>query len=139
MSEAEWFATDQDLPATAEDIERELHDGWLDFSSIAHVGDSVTIAGYREQPIPGRWFRVGRFPVALSFVGVSRIDVHDPDGLGGIGVGDVKAEGGSMTLTSCFSGHLEVVGEELAATLKLSGVPSLERRWFRRRWEPSTR
>lgn len=138
MPDQEWFATDRDLPATADDIERELHDAWLEFSSITHDGDAVTITGYREQPIRGRRLTRGRFPVVLSFSGVARIDIHDPDGLGGIGVGDVVAENGSMTLTSCFSGHLAVGGEHVTATLKLSGVPAVERRWLRRRWEPIT-
>ena len=134
-----WFATDQEQSATAEDIDRELHDAWLDFDSVIQRGNSMTIEGYREWPVQGRWLRVGRYPVVLSFNGVSRIDMHDPHGLGGIDVCGVESQRGKVTLTSCYIGHLSVSGDQLAATVTLSGTPSVERRWLRRRWEPTER
>ena len=132
-----WFPSDQELSATAEDVDRELHDAWLDFSTVTRAGESVTIEGHRERPMPGGRFRVGRYPVVLTVTGAARIDTHDPDGLGGIAVCDVTMENGSMTLTSCSVGHLSVIGEHMAATITLSGTPSAERRRLSRRWVPT--
>jgi hypothetical protein len=133
-----WFATDQELPATVEDLDRELHDEWLDFATLTRDGVSATISGHRERPVGGGWFRVGRYPVVLTFNGVAEIEMNDPDHLGGIAVCDVTTARGSMTLSSCFVGHLRVTGHQLAVTITLSGTPDATRRRFSRRWQSST-
>lgn len=133
-----WFATDQELPATADDLDRELHDEWLDFATLTRDGASATISGHREGPAGAGWFRVSRYPVVITFYGVTEIEMNDPDHLGGIAVCDVTTDNDAMTLSSCLVGHLRVTGSQLTATITLSGTPDATRRRLSRRWQPFT-
>lgn len=136
VSETEWFATDRPVEATPADIERELHDAWLDFDSIGMSAGSVRIRGHRERPVTGRWFTTGRYPVELAVTGGESVNCDDPDGLGGVGVGDVFADDRGMTITSCYVGSLTILGTQLSATLVLGGRPASVRRWPLGRWRP---
>lgn len=137
MSEGEWFATDQVLAATPADIERELHDAWLDFDSMVMNDARVIIGGHREGPVAGRWFMTGRYPVQLAVGGAQSVSCDDPAGLGGVGVGDVTTDDRGMTITSCYVGSLRILGAHLSATLVLSGRPAMVRRWPLGRWRPN--
>jgi len=136
VSETEWFATDQELAATPADIERELHDAWLDFDSMDIDAARTIISGHRERPVNGRWFMTGRYPVELAVSGAESVNCDDPDGLGGVGVDNVTIDDRGMTITSCYVGSLTILGAHLSTTLVLAGRPTTVRRWPLGRWRP---
>jgi len=125
------------LAATSADIERELHDAWLAFDSMDMNDARMIISGHRERPVTGRWFMTGRYPVELAVRGAKSVNCDDPDGLGGVGVGDVTTDDRGMTITSCYVGCLTILGTHLSATLVLAGRPTMLRRWPLGRWRPN--
>lgn len=68
------------------------------------------------------WFRIGRYLVVLTFDGVAEVEMNAPDHLGGIAACHVTTTRDALTLASCFLRHHRVTGQQLAATITLSGA-----------------
>lgn len=122
----------------AADLRAALADAWLEFSGIEHSGGYLVVPGAVEQPQqPHRLFgQVQRHPFSLTFRYVSRFEVADASGLGGILVQDVEYR----DTESCFcirgrdSGQLLIWTPSSNVFLEVDSQPAQVRR--RLRWRP---
>lgn len=119
---------------SADEIDRQLHDAWIDLSSIEKPDGELVLHGIVERPLEhgAALPRLGRFAFSLSFRNVTRVIVDDPEEISSLLVGNVTyTEAGAFLFEGPIPGRVLAYTTEAHAELEFSPDPLEIRRWFR--------
>lgn len=118
---------------SAEQLDQELHDAWLDFDAVVEEPGVVIVRGMIEKPIPTQRTRIGRFPFELRVEG-QLTAVEDDERIGGVPIESVTYTDGVLRFEGGIPGRVLITAPRGEGELAVANDPVEVRRWFR--WRP---